>query len=77
MPRLSQLKGIAIFADAMSSPIRIKASHVDGVNVLFGHGGAHWVPLDVFKNDENALNDPFATTYNTSVDKIWVAFDKY
>jgi hypothetical protein len=48
LPRLTQLKNKAILADANMSPLHLKARHIKGVNVLYGNGGAKWVPKDAF-----------------------------
>ena len=48
MPKLVQLKSKAILADANQSPLHLKARHKKGVNVMYGNGGAKWVPKDAF-----------------------------
>jgi hypothetical protein len=45
MPRFSKLKGSALIADIMEDKTAILARHRKGLNVLYGHGGAHWVEL--------------------------------
>jgi hypothetical protein len=45
MPRFSKLKGVAILADIMEDKTAILQRHKKGLNVLYGHGGAHFVPL--------------------------------
>lgn len=46
--RLAQFKNKAILADCNMSPLNLKARHKTGVNVLYGHGGAKWVPKEQF-----------------------------
>ena len=50
-PRLTKLKSKAIFADTISDNDDLVQSHKTGANVLYGHGGATWVPKAVFWND--------------------------
>jgi hypothetical protein len=45
MARFSKLKGQAILADLMEDRTAILQRHKSGLNVLYGHGGAHWVAL--------------------------------
>ncbi|MEA2707739.1 MAG: hypothetical protein QOF78_340 [Phycisphaerales bacterium] len=45
MPRFSKLKGQALLADLMEDKTAILQRHKKGLNVLYGHGGAHWVDL--------------------------------
>jgi len=75
MPRLSKLKNLAIFSDLCSMPYMITNGHKKGANVLYSNGGAHWVPLEIFKDDlwqcaspPGNLNDTvFNTSYNDYV----------
>jgi prepilin-type N-terminal cleavage/methylation domain-containing protein len=46
MPRFSRLKG-AILADIMEDKAAILNRHKKGLNVLYGHGGAHFVDLKI------------------------------
>jgi hypothetical protein len=43
----------------------VKHQHKVGVNVLYGHGGAVWVPLSLFESDLRRCNESF--TVNTQV----------
>ncbi len=48
MPKLTKLKSKAILADVNLSPLHLKARHKKGVNVMYGNGGAKWVPKEHF-----------------------------
>ena len=55
MPKLKDFKSKAILADVNLSPLNLIARHKTGVNVLYGHGGAIWVPKEAFlKPNPNA-----------------------
>jgi prepilin-type N-terminal cleavage/methylation domain-containing protein len=58
MPRLTKLKSLAIFSDLCSLPYLVNNGHKDGVNVLYGHGGAIWIPRKIFQADMNAMANP-------------------
>ena len=77
LPRLSQLKNYAIFADVMSSPSRVRSAHADGVNVLYADGSARWVPLSAFKTNLDLIGEAaFSTAQNGAVDAVWLDFDR-
>jgi prepilin-type N-terminal cleavage/methylation domain-containing protein len=48
MPKLPKLKNAAIVSDVATGPMHVAARHKKGINVMYGHGGAKWVPLDAF-----------------------------
>ena len=48
MPKLVKFKNQAILADVNLTPMHLKTRHVRGVNVMYGHGGARWVPKEQF-----------------------------
>lgn len=81
LPRLNSLKNQAILADIVSCSDRLNGRHVEGVNVLYGHGGAHWVRRATFNTD--LANSPaiFPTTTagkataNVYQDNIWGILD--
>jgi prepilin-type N-terminal cleavage/methylation domain-containing protein len=77
LPRLSQLKSKALAADLLSNPYDVKNAHKSGVNVLYGHGGAAWVPLQVFERDLNNSPQTFAdtATVREAQCNIWLALD--
>ena len=48
MPKILKLKNKAILADANMSVPHLASRHKKGVNVMYGHGGAKWVPKEAF-----------------------------
>ncbi len=78
MPRLSRFQNKAIFADLVSVSQRVDTRHVSGINVLFGNGGAHWVPRKSFNVDLAKCGNPFPPTgaYNAFQDNIWNQLDR-
>ena len=52
--RLASFKSKAILADANMSPLHLTARHKKGVNVLYGNGGAKWVPKEAFMKQGSA-----------------------
>jgi prepilin-type N-terminal cleavage/methylation domain-containing protein len=48
LPKLRQFRSKAILADAASHTYSITRRHRTGINVLYGHGGATWVPYTAF-----------------------------
>jgi prepilin-type N-terminal cleavage/methylation domain-containing protein len=50
LPKLSSVKNKALLSDIIARPEFVTTRHAKGVNVLYGHGGAKWVPLEVFRN---------------------------
>ena len=79
MPKLSKFKNLAIFADLTASKTRVVTRHKSGINVLYGNGGAHWVPLDAFIQPDASWPDPVTppvATYNATQDAIWSALDR-
>jgi prepilin-type processing-associated H-X9-DG protein len=78
MPRLNRLRRLAILADLTSARARVITRHATGVNVLFGDGSAHWVPLGSFEQPAAQWPEPAfppAPDFNTSQDQIWADFD--
>jgi prepilin-type N-terminal cleavage/methylation domain-containing protein len=78
-PRLHKYKNLAILADFVSSPQRVRWRHVKGVNVLYGNGGAKWVDLSAIKTPLEQCQEPFnldKTKHNAEQVKIWKALDK-
>jgi prepilin-type N-terminal cleavage/methylation domain-containing protein len=64
LPRLVKMKNVAIFADIVATPKWVNTAHQKGVNVLYGHGGASWVPRSVFNQNLSICQDVFQTLYN-------------
>jgi prepilin-type N-terminal cleavage/methylation domain-containing protein len=79
IPKLASFSNQAIAADLVSVADRVNTRHKDGVNVLYGHGGASWVPRKVFRDPLEASGPTFPPTdaNNGFQDAIWVAFDRY
>jgi prepilin-type N-terminal cleavage/methylation domain-containing protein len=48
MPKLVSFKSKAIIADANMTPLHMQTRHKKGVNVMYGNGGAKWVPQEAF-----------------------------
>jgi prepilin-type N-terminal cleavage/methylation domain-containing protein len=76
-PRLSRFKNQAIFGDLTATIARVDTRHRNGINVLFGHGGARWVDRKAFDDDLKLCT---AITPNGSSNepqqRIWEALDK-
>jgi len=78
-PKLLTFRNRALIADLTSSAIRVRTRHGDGINVLYGTGAAHWVPLKVFAQPDAVWPDPTnppAPTFNATQDAIWTALDQ-
>src|SRR5205823_10673755 len=54
-PKGKTYRNKAIISDVMKWRECIDSRHKDGVNVLYGNGGAHWVPLANIRADWFAL----------------------
>ncbi len=78
MSKLTAMRNTAIFGDVVSAPDRVDLRHVTGVNVLYGSGGAMWIPRGVFNADLSLSPTAFAPTpsANDAQDRIWATFDK-
>lgn len=74
VPRLTQFKSKAIFADLVATPDRIALRHKDGVNVLYGDGSAHWVDRRGF-DDPLQASPAISPTANPHQDAIWAVLD--
>jgi prepilin-type N-terminal cleavage/methylation domain-containing protein len=76
-PKFNGFRNRAIFADLVSVPARLDTRHRTGVNVLYGHGGAAWVPLTALNADLAACTSVVPNnTWNVQQANIWTAFDK-
>jgi hypothetical protein len=78
MPRLTRFKNKAIFADLTAARTRVITRHRVGANVLYGHGGAKWVPLKVFDQPEASWSEPTvppSPAQNGTHTAIWAGFD--
>jgi prepilin-type N-terminal cleavage/methylation domain-containing protein len=78
MPRLTNFRNRAIFADLTSSATRIGTRHVAGINVLFGNGSARWIPLKAFRQPDAIWPEPTLppdASFNDTQDAIWRSLD--
>ena len=78
-PHLIKFKNAAILSDLTATVERVTTRHNRGINVLYGHGGAHWVERSVF-NVPLSKCTALATTPNDPVinpaqDQIWQLLD--
>jgi prepilin-type N-terminal cleavage/methylation domain-containing protein len=48
MPKLIRLKNLAVVSDVTVTPTHLQTRHKTGMNVMYGHGGAKWVPKEAF-----------------------------
>jgi prepilin-type processing-associated H-X9-DG protein len=74
MPRLSEFKDHAIVADLVTTEAYVLRRHKDGVNVLYGDGGATWLPRSAFvENGIDHLKVPtgIAAGFNSTMDTLW------
>lgn len=69
-------KQIAIFADLMHMPEKIKTAHKRGVNAAFIDGHVTWVS-DPGIMTNNPLGAPFTILDNPIVEDIWETIDKH
>ena len=79
MPRLRRFQNRAIFADLTASRTRVITRHRSGINVLYGHGGAGWMPLNMFDHPDALWPDPTfppSHAFNSTQDAIWAALDR-
>jgi len=73
MPKLAKVKSLALIADIAVNPATIMTRHKKGLNVLYGHGGAKWVPMDALPANFRALKEgptdlaAFNTGYNNHI----------
>lgn len=75
IPKLSQFKSKAIFADLTATPQRVDTRHKAGVNVLYGDGSAHWVARTAF--DADLKQSPaLDKATNPAHDAIWADLDR-
>jgi prepilin-type N-terminal cleavage/methylation domain-containing protein len=76
MPKLTRLRDMAIVADITSSPTRVDTCHVQGFNVLYSHGGAHWFDRKKVETPLQACLGAFSPAKDPYQDQIWAAFDE-
>jgi len=69
-PQLEELASAAVLADGTGLPGRVNSRHRHGVNVIFGHGGAAWVPRPVFDTPLSQCTG-ISAAFNPLQDQIW------
>jgi prepilin-type N-terminal cleavage/methylation domain-containing protein len=67
MPKIIKMKSKAIVTDIACYPQNIDTRHRQGMNVLYGHGGAIWVPRKVFDSASNPSTRFHQIPYDTFV----------
>ena len=75
VPRLSEFRSKAIFADLVAAPGRVDQRHMQGVNVLYGDGSAGWVARSAFNKDLEPCTT-ISPSWNPNQDRIWAALDR-
>jgi len=87
MNKLAKYKNKATIADLVCYPANVKLRHRDGINVLYGHGGAKWVPNSQFGKGNWKLIpfDAFGTQFDDWILKepalgapsgLWIELDR-
>ena len=76
VPKLSQFKSKAIFADLVATASRVDARHERGVNVLYGDGGAGWVDRSTFNEPLSQCTKSPDVATNPFQDEIWKLLDR-
>ena len=74
MFQLSKLKNKAVVSDIVSSFDRPLLVHKKGVNVLYGNGGAKWVPLKVIE-EQFKRGSQFSVTGAWISNQVWNNLD--
>jgi prepilin-type N-terminal cleavage/methylation domain-containing protein/prepilin-type processing-associated H-X9-DG protein len=68
LPRLTQMKSLALVADVVSTPALVSERHSSGVNTLYGDGSAHYVMRGTFNADLSKISSgPFQSAYNARI----------
>jgi prepilin-type N-terminal cleavage/methylation domain-containing protein len=75
VPKLTQYRNQAIFADILSAPQFLDARHEEGVNVLYSNGGARWVDRAVIDEELVKNLQPFNLSYNQFQQNVWEMLD--
>ena len=80
LPKLSNYKKMALFADVFASYTRIRPSHKEGFQVAYADGSVKFVPISLIDADLAQMNNVFTTnqlTNNRAVRRIWSKFDPF
>jgi prepilin-type N-terminal cleavage/methylation domain-containing protein len=78
MPRITEFKNRAIFADLANCLLRIDTRHKRGLNVLYGNGSARWVDRKAVETPLASCPDPSGApnvAYDSFIDQVWSALD--
>ena len=75
MPRLAEFKNKAIFADLANCLLRIDTRHKQGLNVLYGNGGARWVSRKAIEVPLKDAPDPSGMPNTDWDDEITIVWD--
>ncbi|HSI33638.1 MAG: type II secretion system protein [Phycisphaerae bacterium] len=87
LPRLAQLKNLAMFGDSPQTVATLDSRHAKGANILYAGGDAHWVDKSVFidnlkKAEAAGPYTPAADAYflsafpDDNATGLWVDFDR-
>ena len=74
VPKLTDFQNKAVLADLFHTPMRLDTRHKKGINVLFGHGGAHWVDRSDFEIELEQC-PAISPNANPFQDAIWAKLD--
>lgn len=75
LPKLTEFKSKAIFADLVATPARLDKRHKKGINVLYGDGSAAWVAREGFNKDLKPCTS-ISPGFNPNQDRIWAVLDR-
>ena len=75
LPRLTEFRSKAIFADLVAAPARVDQRHERGVNVLYGDASVSWVDRGAFDADLAPCTS-ISPAFNANQDRIWAVLDR-
>jgi prepilin-type N-terminal cleavage/methylation domain-containing protein len=67
-PKMGKLKNKAIMSDVVSYIAMVRQQHKTGVNVLYSHGAAVWVPIKLFEADLKKCAEDYQNSTQTNND---------
>jgi prepilin-type N-terminal cleavage/methylation domain-containing protein len=79
MPRLSEFRNKAIFADLANCLLRIDTRHKQGLNVLYGNGSARWVSRKAIEQPLAPCPDPSGAPdpqWDDEIKAVWDNLDR-
>jgi prepilin-type N-terminal cleavage/methylation domain-containing protein len=71
LPKLAQLRNLAMFGDSPQTVASLNGRHVKGVNVLYAGGDAHWIDRSVFI--ENLKRAEAAGSWTGAADNYYLS----